>query len=771
MLRMLEVLRDRESDINVRTRDSTLDPGSSQAAIGTAALMSAESFKNGTFPGDIKEIEEDEFSLALLLAAIVESSDDAIISKDINGVIRSWNAGAERIFGYTAEEAIGRPISLLAVSEEKNEMPAILARLRRGERIDHYETTRRRKDGTIITVSLTVSPIRNSKGEVIGASKIARDITAQKEAERELLLLVEASRALLGSPQSSAVLSTIIEFAQHFVTADAHAVWRKRDSNEWYLASFSGLTERYVEASTELPGGSSPISTEPLILTDVQASAVPDARKELLRAEGIRSMLVIPLIINGEPNGTVAFYWRAPYSPSPAEIRVASALGNLGAAALGAADLYDRQIELRKRAESSERKSAFLVEAGTVLSSSLQYETTLANVAKLAVPVLADWCSVDIIDEKGNVHRVAVHHSDPEKIRFAYEFNAKYPPREDDISRVALRTGQSVLVEEIPDEAMAAHARDPEHLRLIRELGLVSLIIAPMVIGEKSLGIITFVSSESGRHFNKADLEIAEEIARRAATAISHARLYESVRASEKHLLHLNQELRRANDDLNQFAYTASHDLQEPLRMVAIYTELLERKYSSVLDDKARDYIRFSLQGAKRMEMLVKDLLAYSRVADFSEEEIPLVDTNAVLDKALLNLNEAIVESQASISRSGLPCLRITEVHLLQLFQNLIGNAIKYRKPDEPLVIEIACEAQPEFWKFQVSDNGIGISAAYLKQVFGIFKRLHSNEEYPGTGIGLAICQRIVERYDGRIWVESEEGKGSSFFFTLSRTE
>jgi len=831
------------------------------------------------------------------LAAIVECSDDAIVSKDLNGIITSWNKGAEAIFGYTAEEAIGKPVSMLAPPGRLDEFPNVLARLRAGERISHYETERRRKDGAIINISLSVSPVRNSKGEITGASKIARDITArrlmeetlaareeelrtllaslpdivarfdrnlrfcyvslaveratgfppahylnrthteagippaiaaqleaelrkifetgressiefqlanpdgdtrdylgigipefgagkhvktvltivrdttdqkraeqaQQSVERELLLLVEASSALLGAPHSSQVLRTIIELAQQFGAADAHAVWRKQDLSEnWRLVSAKGLSERYVGTGL-IPSEQATISLlEPAAIEDVQDAPFLAHRKEVLRAEGIESILVIPLKIHGAFSGTVVFYWKTRHAFTNAEIRIANALGNLAGAALGTADLYERQIELRKRAEWSEQRSAFLAEAGALLSSSLDYETTLGNVAKLAVPGFADWCTVDILDEREQVQRVAVQHSNPEKIRFAFEFAQKYPPREDDISRIALRTGKSILLENIPDEDVAAHARDAEHLRMIRELGLSSLMIAPMLLGNARLGIITFVHTESRRSYTPADLQIAEEIARRAASAIAHARLF----ARE---LRSNEELRRVNEDLNQFAYSASHDLQEPLRMVAIYSQLLQRKYGESLDSKGREYMRFTLQGAQRMEMLVKDLLAYTQAANSGDEGTGAVDASAVLEQALTNLQTSIEENQATVTRSSLPLLQVKAVHLLQLFQNLIGNAIKYRSTNLAPEVAVSWEDENGWCKVCVTDNGIGVPAPYAKQIFGIFKRLHAGDKYSGTGIGLAICQRIVERYGGRIWVESEEGNGSRFCFTLPR--
>ncbi|HYO83793.1 MAG TPA: ATP-binding protein, partial [Bryobacteraceae bacterium] len=226
--------------------------------------------------------------------------------------------------------------------------------------------------------------------------------------------------------------------------------------------------------------------------------------------------------------------------------------------------------------------------------------------------------------------------------------------------------------------------------------------------------------------------------------------------------------LRKANADLEQFTYSASHDLKEPLRMVGVYSEIVQRRYGPRLDDDAREYLSYMVQGARRMDMLVRDLLAYTQVVSVTEEQIRPASTNSVLQQVLANLMGAIQESGASITVGRLPAtVAVDEVHLLQLLQNLIGNAIKYRA-ELPPVIDIAAEYDGAMWKVCVHDNGIGIAPEYREQVFGIFKRLHTAEKYPGTGIGLAICQKIVHRYGGHIWVESEgEGKGSRFYFTI----
>ena len=602
-------------------------------------------------------------------------------------------------------------------------------------------------------------------GAVVDTTARREAEEAQREIERQLMLLVEASSALLASPQSADVLRTITELAQRFVSADAYAVWRLHDDAVWRLRSSSGLSGEFV-TSLEDSRSSHSLTAEPMVIEDCTRDARVKSRREVLEREGVRSMLVIPLRIQNRPSGTVVFYWKSAHNVREAEIRIASALGNLAASALGTAEIYERQLELRGEAEAAEKRATFLATAGAMLSSSLDYHETLSSVAELAIPVFADWASVDVLGAAGGLHRVAIAHKDPRKISLAREFAKRYPPREDDAAQVALRSGTSLLIEVVSDAMIAERARDPEHLSLLRELGLKSVIIAPMVFNGRSLGVITFVTAESERHYKSADLQTAEELARRAAAALENSRLYNESKQTQAELQVKNEDLRRANDDLNQFAYSASHDLQEPLRMVSIYSQLLKRKYAAQLDETADKYLSYAVEGASRMETLLRDILAYTQVANTDTVPPAPVAAGTVLHKALANLQGGISESGALIHTGELPAVRVQEVHLLQLFQNVIGNAIKYRK-EQGLRIEIAASLECDRWLFSIADNGIGIDAQYKEQIFGLFKRLHSTEDYPGTGVGLAICQKIVERYRGRIWVDSEPGRGSTFYFTL----
>jgi PAS domain S-box-containing protein len=236
---------------------------------------------------------------------------------------------------------------------------------------------------------------------------------------------------------------------------------------------------------------------------------------------------------------------------------------------------------------------------------------------------------------------------------------------------------------------------------------------------------------------------------------------------SEAQLLHKVAELKRSNEELGQFAYIASHDLQEPLRMVASYTQLLSRRYKGKLDAEADEFIAFAVDGASRMQRLIQDLLALSRVGSKGKELLDTSSENA-LQQALVNLRGAIQEKGALVTHDPLPAVMADEMQLVQLFQNLVGNAIKYQNPGVPMVHVSVVPGDREKWIFSVKDNGLGIDPQYFERIFGMFQRLHKREEFAGTGIGLAICKKIVERHGGTISVESQPGQGATFRFALA---
>ena len=288
-------------------------------------------------------------------------------------------------------------------------------------------------------------------------------------------------------------------------------------------------------------------------------------------------------------------------------------------------------------------------------------------------------------------------------------------------------------------------------------MGLRSFLSAPLLYRGEPIGCLNLHSLTESAYSDRHRL-LAERIGVYIAGAIANAQLHAQVTTQA-------EELSRSNRELEQFAYVASHDLQEPLRMVSSYVALLGRRYDGQLDERADKYIHFAVDGANRMQRLIHDLLAYSRVGTQGAELAP-TDTVPVLRETLSNLEMAIGETGAEVVYSDLPWVMGDPSQLRQLFQNIIGNALKFRSETRPRV-ELSAKRESDEWTFSIRDNGVGFDQRYAERVFGVFKRLHRNADIPGTGIGLAICQRIIDRHGGRIWVESKPGEGSCFYFTL----
>lgn len=330
------------------------------------------------------------------------------------------------------------------------------------------------------------------------------------------------------------------------------------------------------------------------------------------------------------------------------------------------------------------------------------------------------------------------------------------------------------------------------HQELLQQFGVKANLVVPILIRENCWGLLIAHQCSSPRNWTQFEIELLQQLANQIGIALSQAQLLEQQ-------TRYAQELARSNAELEQFAYVASHDLQEPLRMVTSYLQLIERRYKDKLDDKGNEFIAYAVDGARRMQNLINDLLTYSRVSSRGVPFVP-VDCNEVLENALANLKISIQESGAVITHDPLPTVMGDATQLTQLFQNLIGNAIKFRcelspqvhigivKNDaetarsgegEKLAKIIPASPHPRVpaslehalseseWLFYVRDNGIGIESQYGDLIFVIFQRLHARGKYPGTGIGLAICKKIVERHSGQIWVESEPGKGAIFYFTI----
>jgi len=309
-------------------------------------------------------------------------------------------------------------------------------------------------------------------------------------------------------------------------------------------------------------------------------------------------------------------------------------------------------------------------------------------------------------------------------------------------------------------------ASDPNYAALARggvgrSWGFRSSAGIPIAIKDKPVGVI-YVYGRSVREFTSQDIELLSTIGGQIGFAVENARLFQELSKKAEELAHSNAELQH-------FLYVGSHDLQEPLRMVASYVQLLARRYKGKLDADADEFIAFAVDGATRMKALINALLAYSRV-ETKGKEFESTDCEAILDSTLSTLQAAIEESQAVVSRDPLPTVMADPTQLDQLFQNLIGNGIKFRGVEPPR-IHVSSERNGKEWIFSVRDHGIGIDPQYADRIFVMFQRLHTKGEYPGTGIGLAVCKKIVERHGGRIWVESQPGQGAIFYFTVPQVK
>jgi signal transduction histidine kinase len=318
---------------------------------------------------------------------------------------------------------------------------------------------------------------------------------------------------------------------------------------------------------------------------------------------------------------------------------------------------------------------------------------------------------------------------------------------------------------ELPDIVLADYNlptwKGQEALEVLRRHG----VDIPMILVSGSLGEVTAVECikwGATDYVLKENLARLPEAIRRALREKEERKLRHQM---EDDLAKKVDELARSNADLEQFAYVASHDLQEPLRMVTAYTQLLGERYRGKLDENADKFIGYASEGAQRMQVLIQDLLAFSRVGR-KEGGLASVDCNAVMKEVLQTLGSAIQASGAVVTWADLPAVWADRTQIAQVFQNLIANAIKFRG-QEPPAVSVQAEERGNFWQFSVADNGVGIAPEYAENIFVVFQRLHARTEYPGNGIGLAICKKIVERYGGKIWVESEAGSGSTFKFTI----
>jgi len=706
---------------------------------------------------------------ALRLAAIVEWSDDAIVSKDLNGIVTSWNRGAERLFGYTAAEMIGRSITTIIPQDRLGEETMVLDRIRRGESVEHFDTIRRAKDGTPVSISLTVSPIRDDSGVVVGASKIARDISDRKRADAEvadlqsrLLTLAYASASILGSPDAGAVLSKTIGLAREVFAADAYAVWRADAAGTWHIARSYGISEefaaRVVATNREQPVPATVPFSEPLPIEDIDATPLVAEMRDAYRREGIASMIVYPLVIGEARSGTIVFYARQRRTFRPIDVQVGGVLANLAAAALTTVELYEAQRAGREAADHARQQAMFLAEAGSVLGASLDYMATLKSLAQLAVPTIADWCVVDMIGEDGTLQRLGVAHVDPAKVELARSLEQKYPEPADARGgvREVLRTGKPAFMERIPKAMLEAAARDDEHRRILNELNLTSYMCVPIVLQGKTLGAITFVSAESGRQYSNDDLRFAMELASRASLAIDNARAYAAANDAS-----------RVKDE---FLATLSHELRTPLNAVLGYARML--RLQTLPPDKVAPALEIVERNATSLKQIIEDVLDVSRIISGRLRlSVEPVDLPQILRESGATMMPAAdakgLRLEVIIDPLTTPVFGDPD-RLQQIVWNLLSNAIKFTPRGGKVQLRLA--RVNSHVEIAVSDTGRGITPDFLPHVFERFRQADAtlSREHGGLGLGLAIAKQLTELHGGTIAVSSGgEGQGATFIVKL----
>lgn len=812
---------------------------------------------------DITERKELEKS-GNFLAAIVESSDNAIIGKDMNANITTWNKSAQKMYGYSSDEIIGKPVSILLPTNFEDDIDQIMKKIKNGESIKHYDTLRRRKDGTSIDVSLSISPILNNDGKVIGVSTIGHDITERKIAEKLKQELLENEQLLSEELQTSnEELQCTTEELKVANEELIDQTIELRDVNQ----ALSENEEKFYKVFHANPAPMT-ISDENKIIevNESYSKLTGYSREELIGHNTVelnildaneREQYLIESIENGLINDiefemhTKSGEKRIITSSSEiiklnGETRFITFNYDITERKLADAELTKYREQLEQMVEA---RTLALEEAIKSLKKSQEHYLTLFN------SIDEGFCTVEVIfdddnnpvdyrflevnpafenqtglfDAQGKLMRdLAPDHEKywfeiygkiavtGEPMRFVNE--AKALDRWYDVYAFKLGKTESrevaILFNDITKFKKSEKALE---LMNIYNRSLIEASLDPLVtIGldgkitdvNNSTEVATGFSREEiiGTDFsdyftdpNKArkgykqvfhdglvrdySLEIKHknghitpvlynasvyrDNSNNVIGVFASARDITERKEAEKILKSRLDELARSNAELEQFAYVSSHDLQEPLRMIASYLQLLERKYKGKLDAKADKYINFSVDGATRMQNLIDDLLAFSRVTTQANELEP-TNLESIYNEVLLNLEVLINENKAIIKHDPLPVIIADKTQISQVFQNLINNAIKFKSNDQPK-INISVKEKNNQWLFSVKDNGIGIDPKHSQRIFEVFKRLHKKRDYPGTGIGLAICKKIIERHGGSIWVKSEVGKGSIFYFTIPK--
>lgn len=679
--------------------DKTISPKSAHRPIGKSSYSSGRS---GTAQ----------------LGAVVEYSEDAIVSKDLDGVITSWNLGAEKVYGYTADEAIGRPAAFYFPKNKINELSEMTARVRRGDRIKHYETERIRKDGKRINISLSVSPIKTVNGEVIGIASIARNITRRTYIENELRENEERLSIALAAGKMG---TWDLNFKKNTV------VWSQRARE-----IFGFPDDLVIRQDTFLQAVH--VNDRGTVLHE-RAKAFEFFGSGEYRAE----YRVVGL------DGTMTC-WVAAFGKVYFDLETKSPVRFTGIVL----DITERK-KSEERLRRNREENAFLAKASGILVSSLDAGTSIHNFGELLVPFVADWCAIDIVGEDNVPRRIAGVHQNREKGKLIYSLWSRYGDEGLGINQV-LQTGESKLYKDIPDSFLIQEISNRKHLALLKELGCASAMIVPLIAREKIIGAITLVRTEATLAYGDDDLEFAETLASRAAIAYDNARLYRRVVESD-----------RAKD---QFLATLAHELRNPLAPILSSVELMSAQLqgSGVVEEESLSIVK---RQVANMSRLLEDLLEVSRITR----------GKITLKKELVRLQDIIEESVKTAN----PMLKkfnhtlfldvperalyimADPLRIEQIIVNLLSNASKYTPPGGSIFVSVT--RKKKTLQLSVRDTGIGIAPDMLSKVFNLFTQGQSPlQSEGGLGVGLTMVKSLAQMHDGVVVAKSEGlGKGSEF--------
>jgi PAS domain S-box-containing protein len=692
---------------------------------------------------DITERKQAEEALRQALQKLnfhVENSPMAVVEWDRDFRVIRWSAGAERILGWKAEEILGKSLTEIPfVFEEDLEAVAeVCQRLVSGEEPHIFSYNRNyTKDRNVVHCEWYNSSLRDESGRMISVLSLVLNVTERKQAEQEREQLLERERFARSEAEvAQDQLETIFETSP-IGLALLDAQQRFIAINE-ALAEINGLTrEQHLGYSIpDLFGQSDPKLVE--VFHQIYATGNPFISPNFAvnvpgrsdRRPGYYNVYYLPTVnSNGQVEGILVYV----------------------------VDVTERvQLECAQR---------FLSEASAVLASSLDYQTTLERVAQLTVPELADWCTVHMIEEDGAIEQIAVAHIDPAKLEWAYQIRDKYPLNPDDPRAAAytLRTGQPDLVPEIPDELLVQAARDSEHLEILRQVGFRSVMTVPLRTQARILGVISFVSAESGRRYTSADLQLAEELARRASLAIDNAQLYRLAQRDRA-------KAEAANRIKDEFLAVLSHELRSPLNPILGWTKLLRTgRLNATKSEQALETIE---RNAKLQAQLIEDLLDVSRILQGKMTlNVAPVNLAAMIEAALETVRLAAEAKHIQIQTTFNPISGTVSGdtnRLQQVVWNLLSNAVKFTPSGGR--IEVGLEQVGTYAQIQVTDTGKGISPDFLPYVFDYFRQEDgtTTRKFGGLGLGLAIVRHFTELHGGTVEADSlGQNLGATFTIRL----